>query len=89
MCRPSLEASAFRIDIRYLAVRASMFCHQGGNDMAMNDWVLLPVSVFCGSAIATFKSPFEYPWFQVHKLPYLMQLATCYILVRFHKFEVP
>jgi len=57
--------------------------------MAMNHWVLLPVSVFCGPGIAIFKSPFEYPWFQVHKLPYLMQLATCYIPVRFHKFEVP
>lgn len=58
-------------------------------DMAMNHWVLLPVSEFCGPGIATFKSPFQYPWFQVHKLPYLMQLATCYIPVRFHKFEVP
>jgi len=43
-----------------------------GEDMAMNHWVLLPVSVFCGPGIATFKWPFEYPWFQVHKLPYLI-----------------
>jgi hypothetical protein len=73
-------------DIRYCSSHHAL--SPRWEDMAVNHWVLLPVSV-CGPGIATFKSPFGYPWFQVRKLPYLMQVLPVNVPVRFHKFEVP
>jgi hypothetical protein len=93
MFRPIFEASTFRMGIRNVTV----FHREDGKTRlrimplrwTLNHWVLPPVVVFYGPRISAFASPFEYPWFQIYECLYLMRLATCYIRVRFHKFEAP